>query len=35
LANNIPSLLMEIEPGSMPLGAVETRLQAFIETLGG
>jgi benzoyl-CoA reductase subunit C len=34
-AMKIPSLLMEIEPGSMPLGALETRLQAFIETLGG
>jgi bzd-type benzoyl-CoA reductase N subunit len=34
-AKRISSLLMEIEPGSMPLGAVETRLQAFIETLGG
>ena len=34
-AKKIPSLLIEIEPGSMPLGAVETRLQAFIETLGG
>jgi benzoyl-CoA reductase subunit C len=31
----IPSLLLEIEPGSMPLGALETRLKAFIETLGG
>ena len=31
----IPSLLLEIEPGSMPLGALDTRLQAFIETLGG
>jgi len=34
-SKKIPSLLMEIEPGSMPLGALETRLQAFIETLGG
>jgi benzoyl-CoA reductase subunit C len=31
----IPSLLLEIEPGSMPLGAIDTRLKAFIETLGG
>lgn len=31
----IPSLLLEIEPGSMPLGALDTRLKAFIETLGG
>jgi bzd-type benzoyl-CoA reductase N subunit len=31
----IPSLLLEIEPGSIPLGALETRLKAFIETLGG
>ncbi|MCX5912501.1 MAG: 2-hydroxyacyl-CoA dehydratase family protein, partial [Deltaproteobacteria bacterium] len=34
-AKKIPSLLLEIEPGSMPLGALETRLKAFIETLGG
>lgn len=34
-ARKIPSLLLEIEPGSMPLGALETRLNAFIETLGG
>jgi bzd-type benzoyl-CoA reductase N subunit len=32
---SIPSLLLEIEPGSMPLGALDTRLKAFIETLGG
>ncbi len=32
---NIPALLLEIEPGGMPRGGVETRLQAFIETLGG
>lgn len=31
----IPSLLLEIEPGSIPLGALDTRLKAFIETLGG
>jgi benzoyl-CoA reductase/2-hydroxyglutaryl-CoA dehydratase subunit BcrC/BadD/HgdB len=30
---NIPSLLLEIEPGGLPLGAIETRLQAFVETL--
>jgi len=34
-ARKIPSLLLEIEPGSMPLGALDTRLKAFIETLGG
>jgi len=34
-ARKIPSLLLEIEPGSVPLGALETRLKAFIETLGG
>jgi len=32
---NIPSLLLEIEPGGTPQGGVETRLEAFIETLGG
>jgi benzoyl-CoA reductase/2-hydroxyglutaryl-CoA dehydratase subunit BcrC/BadD/HgdB len=32
---NIPSLLLEIEPGGIPMGAVETRLKAFVETLGG
>lgn len=32
---NIPSLLLEIEPGGMPQRGVETRLKAFIETLGG
>jgi benzoyl-CoA reductase/2-hydroxyglutaryl-CoA dehydratase subunit BcrC/BadD/HgdB len=32
---NLPSLLLEIEPGGLPLGAVETRLKAFAETLGG
>jgi len=26
-------LLLEIEPGGLPLGAIETRLQAFVETL--
>jgi bzd-type benzoyl-CoA reductase N subunit len=31
----VPSLLLEIEPGGLPLGAVETRLKAFVETLGG
>jgi len=31
----VPSLLLEIEPGGVPLGAVETRLKAFVETLGG
>ncbi|MFH1757394.1 MAG: 2-hydroxyacyl-CoA dehydratase family protein [Pseudomonadota bacterium] len=30
---NIPSLLLEIEPGGITLGSVETRLKAFIETL--
>ena len=34
-AKKIPSLLLEIEPGSIPLGALDTRLKAFIETLGG
>jgi len=29
----IPSLLLEIEPGGLPLGAIETRLRAFVETL--
>jgi benzoyl-CoA reductase/2-hydroxyglutaryl-CoA dehydratase subunit BcrC/BadD/HgdB len=29
----IPSLLLEIEPGGLPLGAMETRLKAFVETL--
>jgi benzoyl-CoA reductase subunit C len=33
--NKIPSLLLEIEPGSVPLGALDTRLKAFVETLGG
>ncbi len=32
---NIPALLLEIEPGGMPQGGMETRLQAFVETLGG
>jgi bzd-type benzoyl-CoA reductase N subunit len=32
---NVPSLLLEIEPGGLPLGAVETRFKAFVETLGG
>jgi bzd-type benzoyl-CoA reductase N subunit len=32
---NVPSLLLEIEPGGLPLGAVETRLKAFVETLEG
>jgi len=31
----IPSLLLEIEPGGLPLGAMETRLRAFVETLEG
>jgi len=31
----VPSLLLEIEPGGVPHGAVETRLEAFAETLGG
>jgi benzoyl-CoA reductase/2-hydroxyglutaryl-CoA dehydratase subunit BcrC/BadD/HgdB len=31
----ISSLLLEIEPGGVPHGAVETRLEAFMETLGG
>jgi benzoyl-CoA reductase subunit C len=31
----VPTLLLEIEPGGLPLGAVETRLKAFVETLGG
>jgi len=31
----ISSLLLEIEPGGPPLGAMETRVQAFVETLGG
>jgi bzd-type benzoyl-CoA reductase N subunit len=31
----IPSLLLEIEPGGISLGAMETRLKAFIETFGG
>jgi len=31
----VPSLLLEIEPGGVPHGAVETRLEAFVETLGG
>jgi len=29
----IPSLLLEIDPGGLPLGALETRVRAFIETL--
>ncbi len=29
----IRSLLLEIEPGGIPLGALETRLKAFLETL--
>ena len=29
----IPSLLLEIESGGLPLGAMETRLKAFVETL--
>ncbi len=29
----IPSLLLEIESGGLPLGAMETRLRAFVETL--
>jgi bzd-type benzoyl-CoA reductase N subunit len=31
----VPSLLLEVEPGGMPLGAMETRLRAFIEIFGG
>jgi len=31
----ILSLLLEFEPGSIPMGAMETRLKAFVETLGG
>jgi len=31
----ISSLLLEIEPGGLPLGAMETRVKAFVETLGG
>jgi benzoyl-CoA reductase subunit C len=31
----IPSLLLEIEPGGLSLGAMETRLRAFVETLEG
>ncbi|MBI5966800.1 MAG: 2-hydroxyacyl-CoA dehydratase [Deltaproteobacteria bacterium] len=31
----ISSLLLEIEPGGLPLGGMETRGQAFVETLGG
>jgi benzoyl-CoA reductase subunit C len=31
----VPSLLLEIEPGGIPHGAMETRLEAFVETLGG
>jgi bzd-type benzoyl-CoA reductase N subunit len=30
----IPNLLLEIEPGGLPIGAMETRLRAFVETLG-
>jgi benzoyl-CoA reductase subunit C len=29
----IPNLLLEIESGGLPLGAMETRLKAFVETL--
>lgn len=29
----IPSLLLEIESGGLPLGAMETRLRAFVETM--
>ena len=29
----IPSLLLEIDPGGLPLGALETRVRAFVETL--
>ncbi|KPK91149.1 MAG: hypothetical protein AMJ94_07780 [Deltaproteobacteria bacterium SM23_61] len=29
----IPSLLLEIESGGLPLGGMETRLRAFVETL--
>jgi len=31
----IPSLLLEIEPGSQAWGSVQTRLRAFVESLGG
>jgi benzoyl-CoA reductase subunit C len=31
----VPSLLLEIEPGGLSRGAVETRLKAFVEILGG
>jgi len=31
----VPSLLLEVEPGGILHGAVETRLEAFVETLGG
>ncbi len=32
--SRIPSLLLEIEPGGYAAGAIETRLAAFLETLG-
>ncbi|MBM4321911.1 MAG: 2-hydroxyacyl-CoA dehydratase [Deltaproteobacteria bacterium] len=31
--HKIQSLLLEIEPGGLPIGAMETRLRAFVETL--
>ena len=31
----VPSLLLEMEPGGIPLKAVETRWKAFVETLEG
>lgn len=31
----VPSLLLEVEPGGVPHGAMGTRLEAFVETLGG
>ena len=31
----VPNLLLEVEPGGIPQGAVGTRLEAFVETLGG
>jgi bzd-type benzoyl-CoA reductase N subunit len=32
---NLPSLLLEIEPAGTPMGTAETRLKAFMETIGG
>lgn len=34
-SRGIATLLLEMEPGGTPLQALETRLQAFVETLGG